>query len=158
MGIDDILLPGSVIEKLYHNEVVNLNFVPPSEKKIPYMGKNLRNILIMYDAPKGLNKEESEFLDKLLAACKIKSEDIALVNLNEQEDEISDILSRLKIRHAVFFGIAQRAIGLDTEDIDETVITNGQLQFIKTLPLNRLNTDIQKKKALWTSLQLLFNI
>ncbi len=161
MGIDDITLSPELCERLYENVIVNTAQKPAQKPEKPvslsFEGKNQKKILVAYDVAK-LKKEERDMLVKLLAACQLSTDDIALVNIHITELSIAKIVEELKIANAILFGIPSLSIDLPLDDKENIVIDYNRCAFIRTGPISVLNNSVEKKKALWMALKTMFRI
>lgn len=158
-GIDGITLTSELCRRLYPGGIINLDFsLPKATPNVVYQGKNNRNILIATDVSPALKKEDRAFLEKLLKACELTADDIALVNIGEQEVPVSGIINQLNIKKAVFFGIPSLSIDLPVGDKEDTAVIYDDKYFIRTAPLSSLQYDVAKKKALWHALKNMFGV
>lgn len=155
MGIDDIILNREMCDRLYENVLVNTRVSPVH---IPFEGKNQQKILVAFDTNGKLKKDDKDLLHNLMKACHLTMDDIALVNISEQEESVSDIIQRLHIRKAIFFGLPALSINLPLGNEEEIVIVHENCSFISTAPLGTLQNNVEKKKALWTALKLMFRL
>ncbi len=158
-GIDSISLTSELCRRLYPNGVTNLDFSAPKTKPdIIYRGKNNQNVLVAIDVYPALKKDEQEFLEKLLMACELTMDDIALVNIRDWEMPMSGIINQLTIKKCIFFGILSLSIDFPIGDKAETVIIYDDKYFIRTSPLSVLQKDPAKKKTLWHALKNMFKV
>lgn len=157
--LDNITLSQDLCSHLYENGVTNLDFSTIKKKQpLPFEGKNLQRILIAIDVPKQLKNEDRILLENLMKACQITMDDIALINMAEQECAISEIISHLEIQKAIFFGIPSLNIDLPIGNSEDSVIIYDNKTFIKTSPLSSLQNNVGKKKALWSALKNMFGV
>ncbi|MCO6496122.1 MAG: hypothetical protein J5I50_00530 [Chitinophagaceae bacterium] len=158
MSIDNIILPFNTIQKLYPTGIINLEKKITTDKKILFKGKNHKHVLVLIDIVGDLKATEEELLNNLIKACKLTIDDIALVNLREQEVSVPEMIAQLKTQKAIFFGVPHGAIKLSVKDADEQLLQAADCTIVKTLPLSNLNNDIERKKALWSALKQQFNL
>lgn len=158
-GIDNIQLTTDICLKLYPEGITNLKIkIAESAESFAYKGKNKKNVLIAIDTDGDLRKEDQQLLDNLLNACLLTPEDVALINMREQEISLSFMLKRLNIKKSIFFGIPSRIVDLPLPDSEESVIVYDNMFFVKTSPLSSLYDNVKKKRALWKALKDMFNI
>lgn len=155
MGIDDITLTPELRASLYENVIVHTEISPVH---IPYEGQNLKKILVAFDKNGKLTKEDRALLEKLLTACQLTFDDIALVNIHSTEFTIAKIVDHLHIKKAVMFGVPMLSFALPLEDSEEKVITSDHCAFLRTAPLGVLDKNVEKKKALWMALKVMFQL
>lgn len=157
--LDNITLSAAFCNRLYKNGIVNLN---TKERKtvspIPFKGNNAKNVLILIDIGGELKKEDQTLLENLLTACNLSMDDVALVNMSEQEATLSDIIKRLSVRQGVLFGVPALSMDISFTGSEETLLYYENKTFIKTLPLTALQNHVPKKKALWAALQKMFDL
>lgn len=158
IGIDNITLTPALCSQLYKRGLVNPDHKTAPKKDISFTGGNQKHILIGIDVPKELSKSDRELLNNLMLACNITMEDIALVNIKDQEDPLSAILTRLKTQKAIFFGVPALAMDISLGDKEETVLFCMNCTMVKTAPLSALHNNVQKKKALWGALKNMFEL
>lgn len=159
MGLDDIQLDVQICSKLFPGGLV-YDTIPkaPESKKISFDGKNLNSVLVLIDENHKLKTEDADLLNNLLKACQLTQDDIALVNLGDQEAVISEILNFLKSEKAIFFGIPFSTIDLNISDEEDKILEAGNCKLIRTLPLGSLQKNTDRKKALWKALKELFEL
>src|SRR5436309_179319 len=81
------------------------NPIPVTDKNPSYhfLGENNRSICVLANYPQGdfLPEDQLEFLKKMLAACKLSLNDIALLNIARQAINITDV--RLQLHPEILF-------------------------------------------------------
>lgn len=159
MGLDDIHLSIPLCKSLFPNGLVyeKVN-TENSEEKIHFKGKNLKSCLVLIDVRGNLKEEEIELLNKLLNACNLSGDDIALVNLSEQSLPVSKIFLVLQIQKAILFGISNSGINLAIPNEEDKVIQSGECLLVRTIPISGLMHNASRKKSLWNALKELFKL
>lgn len=158
-GLDDIVLDSQLCDRLYKTGIINLEF-KESERlpEIPFTGKNGKQVLVALDTRHPLSGVEEDQLQRLLGACHLTSDDIARINVQEQEAAMEQILRQLKIKKALFFGVPAGSIGLPIGNTEDKVIIYDNKYFIRTAPVKALMHDEKRKRALWSALKDMFDL
>lgn len=158
-GIDSIELTSELCRRLYSNGIINLDFSARKTKpELIYKGKNNQHILVAIDVSTGLKKDDQSFLEKLLKACELTMDDVALVNMKDLEVQLSEVIRQLQIKKCILFGIPLLSIDLPIGSAEETAIIFDDKYFIRTASLPSLQHDAAKKKALWHALKNMFGV
>ena len=168
MSINDIVLTSEMLESLYTNQLVlpSAAIASPVAKPVTYavLGKNLRRICLMADCPGTafLPDHHLVFITKLLGACQLSPDDIALVNLATAPVIFDTLNAQLHPQKLLLFGVPSRALGLTA-----TLSPFEQLELsgcaVYAFPsLDEINQDGPVaqgfKKQLWTLLKTMFRI
>ena len=136
---------------------------PPPIKKT-FFGDNKRNIAILIKDSSAvhINDEWLLTLSKLLSACKLTLEDVAIVNYASQSETFSSLKETLQPKVALMFDVATQDIQLPFTIPHYQVQRHADCIFM-TAPANTLSTETQEpvrseKKKLWEKLKLMFNV
>ncbi len=131
----------------------------PAPLKI--LGKNAKNILILVknaNCPY-LPDQELNFLTSVLSACKLSLADIALVNaLSIDATQISEAVHQLGARHILAFEMEPLELGLPFHFPEFQVQEFDKRSYLHAPSLAQLESDLNLKKELWTSLKKMFNL
>ncbi len=168
MSLDNIQLPTVVIQDLYKKSLV-LSNAPIVENAtlstvtapLSILGNNAQRILILVADNKTLYlpDEELVFLTGILSACKLTLRDVAIINVNRNNDVSHISLTKeLKSEKVLLFGVEPSTISLPLQ-LSTYVIQpyNNQL-YIASPSLVILKNDKIEKTKLWHSLKQLFSI
>lgn len=158
-GLDDITLTPALAHNLYPNGITNPDAT--GRKQVPpvtFKGENKQHVLVAVDVTGDLKTQDQVLLDNLLKACHLAMDDIALVNIRDQEATVPDIITQLKPVKCIFFGVPSLSINLPLGEAEESVIIYDDKLFIKTSPLSALQNQVSKKKALWSALKNMFDL
>ncbi len=126
-----------------------------------HLGNNRCSILVLvnYAGKAYLPDEELEFLTKMLLACKLSLDDVAIVNTNHYRDMISsDYLRYFKPLTVFLFGIEPSGFGLPVSFPMYQVQSVAGVTFLYTPPLEDRLKDELFKSRLWISLKRIFNL
>lgn len=163
MSLDNIQLPDQTCAILYSRNLIedqaSRNIEISQENiKINYLGENKKHVLFLVNDPscKFLPDEEMDLLTKLVSACRLSMNDIALVNFNSDRYNYQRFNSEFQPNKILLFGIQNSDLGLPF-DIPHFQVQNFQQQLYLTAPsLKEFLNNTALKKELWISLQKLF--
>lgn len=124
-----------------------------------YLGRNQKGILILVND--ALNKVSSpqgtELLRKLVKAIKLTNNDFALVNYAGYQGAAFNVLRTFfKCELILSFGVEAAHLGLEPQPLHQ-LCHFDQVRIVFTRNLHDLDADIDSKKVLWTTLQMLNN-
>lgn len=142
-------------------EPVPENSIPPIAQTSPpftVWKRNRNRVVIIYNNQQTvyLNPDEETLLIKILAAVKLRLEDVDLVNINNHRESLAEILKDKLVNQLISFGIELRELDIR---IPLTAYQVTRVEGIDILLADsffelQLNTD--KKKMLWHALQGMF--
>ena len=119
MSLDNIHLPGFVIQDLFQKTLVDLTTeelkVVNEHKELNYFGGNKQQIVLLVNCADSvyINDQSLTFLSGILNACKLTLEDVAIVNLySYPELNHKTITHALNPKIILMFGIASKTIEL----------------------------------------------
>lgn len=128
------------------------------EMGIKFKGKNKKNIvwLIEIDDHLFLNDADFQFLTKVIEACRLNLDDIALINMNDAANQFKLIINQLNPVLLLASGISANKISFKTQlyTIEQT---NGFTLFI-TNSIEDMRKDAVKKSKLWVGLKQILSI
>lgn len=149
MEINPIALQFIYDETLFHfNEEIQI-----SSKNKDFLGENKSHVSIF--SHKKLDKDEIELLKKILLALKLSFEDIALIESKANSEEYYKILSIVRPKKIILFGLTPFEIGLKEVTLNKYEILEDfkNMDILQGDPFSNYHNDPSKKKALWLSLQ-----
>jgi hypothetical protein len=163
MSLDNIQLSYQTCALIFNHNLVQdpaFNSEENSSEKIEIenLGNNRSHALFIINNPnyKFLPDEEMEFLAKLLTACKISMEDIALVHFNYNNYNYRQYNDQFQPQKILIFGMNSAELDLPF-DIPHFQVQQFQQQFYLTAPsLSELLNNTTLKRELWSSHQKLF--
>jgi hypothetical protein len=177
MGINHLRLSPELIAALYPESLVegnepapvkeNVRISKPVADKTPayhFLGENNRSICFLTNYPEGdfLPEDQLEFLKKILAACKLNLNDIALLNIAHSAFDLADLRVQLHPRIIFLWGIQPESVGLKSGLPDFNI---SMLDGISVIPV--LRPDLMSgnqpegtefKQRLWICLKKLFTL
>ena len=177
MGINHIRLSSELIAALYPESLVEEN-VPlpvkenvrnskPVAEKIPayhFLGENNRSICFLANYPEGdfLPDDQLEFLKKMLTACKLSFNDIALLNIAHAAFDLADLRLQLHPRIIFLWGIQPESAGLKSSLPDFSVTMIDGISIIPVLSPDLMSGNrpegTEFKQRLWICLKKLFTL
>jgi hypothetical protein len=154
---EKIILTDEQIRDLYKENllIINSEFTPNDgdnlNLKVEYKGGFQKMILWIHKEQDHafLKNEDFEMLTKILEACKMTWEDIALVNTENSTLDYDMILHELQ---PVFL------IDSSGNQNDYNMIEKGQLKILCTHPLSQIRNDKTLKIRLWQALKVFFDL
>jgi DNA polymerase III psi subunit len=159
MSLNDISLPPMLIAQLYQNTLIEGSAMPvPQKKKVSYLGKAEKNILILvnHKSVPFLPAKELEFLSMVLAACGLDLSHVAIVNWQHAEEKDASVLHQLSPKEILFLDVAPDVVGLPSAVNEYAVQKAGAIQFVVAPSLTQIEKTKQAKSQLWIALKQLF--
>ena len=116
-------------------------------------------VVIVFDSnTDSLPHQEKEQLIKILAALKLKEEDVVLIAQRLYNTSIAQLKKQLKATHLLVFSNNPNAVGKNFKlPLFEIVELDG-VQIIRSAPLMKIMHDNQLKAVLWNKLKLMFSL
>ena len=125
------------------------------------LGNNRKHILAVVEHPGSafLPDEDLQFLTRMLTACKLSLDDVAIVNRQHQpEAQALDYDRQFAARVIFLFGIAPLDFGLPVSFPLYQVQQVAQTTYLATQPLDQRDQDPQMKARLWAALKRIFQL
>jgi hypothetical protein len=149
------LFPGSLIETQEHSA--------PSHKKNTwnYTGNNQKNILLLLNYPgeTELSKKQHAFLEKMMNACSISYDDLALMNLNQNPGaNYKNLHEYFKSKIVLLFNIEPSSFGLPISFPQFQVQSFATSTFLFIPAIEELEKDNILESKLWVCLRRIFGI
>jgi hypothetical protein len=158
MGINHIRLSAELIAVLYPETLV------AEESVYPYLGKNLNSIcfLVSYPDDEFIPEDQFAFLQKILIACKLNLDDIALINTNRMTVELQVLKNIFQPRIIFLWGAVPDLSGFNQHFPDMTISTWENIRILPVMQAVLMSRDnpagLELKRKLWISLKKLFNL
>lgn len=169
MGLDSFQLNQNILEGLYKNSLVILN--NPEEISIvktdtppAFLGNNKKQISIIVYNPDvtWMTDEEFNFLTKILSACKLGIDDVAVMNLAHQKTDHKLMKEKLHNQKVILFGVAPSQINMPISFPEFKIQLFDSVHYLYASRITDLckDSDVAKllKTKLWASLKQLFNV
>jgi protein tyrosine phosphatase len=176
MSLDKIQLPDFLIPLLFKDSLVITNELQTAkvasrsiEKAVAtpaklFWGDNKKNITIIVNDGEAVYLRESwlQFLTNILAACKLKIGDVAIVNQSKSKKSFADLQSTTAPKYLITFDVSCKDISLPFTIPHYQVQGHSNCCILLCPPLSAMlgNTETVKieKTKLWVSLKKMFNI
>ena len=166
MSLSNISLPNQVLQQMYQNVLVGSDkqdVASHSSRSNPikFLGNNKRHVAILVNREqvRFLPDDELNFLIGILAACKLSMDDVAIINIFQQEKitykTIKDSLQSEKI---FLFGIPTQSIELPLDFPYYQIQSYNQQVYLTAPELVTLKDNVAEKKRLWLCLKQIFPI
>jgi len=169
MGLNEIKLPALVASGLYKNSLVTMNEANETkeaalEQSYKFLGKNKKNIVLIAHSNDAVFVTEAHlaWLIKLLDACKMNLEDVAILNNATEQIIITELKKQLNPKTLILFGVEPPAIRLPIHFPMFKLQEYGGCVYIYAPALEELNQDTNEgkilKSKLWVCLKKLFEL
>ena len=183
MSLDHLKLTPYLVKELYENSLTDMDSKPrkipavpkPAAKpaavnkdeaedtadRIASLGNNRKNILVAVHESSHpfLADDELNFLIAILGACNISMEDIALVNCCNNAATVYEKLNgQFSPAIILFLGTEPQDLGFPVQIPQFRVQNYNAQQYLCAPSLQKLSSDKEAKKQLWTALKQLFSI
>lgn len=166
MSLDNFQISVGLTTELYKDSLVALdtpqiksNSLKP--KNLNFLGKNAKQILIVVNDKESihLNDTDTSLLTGILNACKLNFNDVALVNLAQQNELIFSVLEdNFKPAVMIAFGVNLKSIAIDNEYDYYVVNKIKTMTFLSASSLSQIGKNVEEKKQLWNCLKSIFSI
>jgi hypothetical protein len=156
MGIDQIRLSAELIKTLYPETLVGGNAF--------FLGKNLKRIIFLVYCPEFdfLPEGQIVFLNKLLSACKLSLDDIAVINTAHIPITLDDLRQQLQPTTIFLWGVRPGLLSLSTDLPDFAISTIDGISVIQVptpdILIGNDSAGQDLKQRLWTCLKKLFSL
>jgi hypothetical protein len=169
MSLNKIQLPAIVVSGLYKNTLVTMDDgckekEPLVDQRYRFLGRNKKNVtLVTYsDDAVFLSELHLTFITKLLDACKINLEDVAIVNKAQEEINITALKKQLIPKKLILFGVEPTSVKLPIHfPLFKQQEFDGCI-YLYVPPLEDLTIETNESKLLksklWVCLQNLFEL
>ena len=172
MNLNSIKFETTDIALLYKNSLVEIdekteqatstgNILQQVNKKWNYMGGNKKQSLVVvnYDNSEFLPDKQLSFLLKLLAACNLNLDDVAIMNFkNAEASQFNDIINDLCPTAVLLFGLKPVEFGMPMNFPDFQVQAHKNVVFVSSPSLEKIEPDKGLKGKLWTCLKKIYNL
>jgi len=178
MGLNNIILPASVVTDLYQKSLIEFSElklpndesgikdkkpIQPDEKinDWKWLGENKKYVLILLNNQNSVHLPDDElnFLSGILQACKLSLADVAILNIrNHPQVSYKELTSFFKSKIVLLFAIEPSALGLPMNFPHYQIQPFAGTTFLYSPSLSELEKDKLLKSKLWVCLKRLFNI
>jgi hypothetical protein len=166
MSLDNIQLPGTIIQHLYGKCLYSLEpdksaLSDIQNTGISFLGSNQKHITILVNTEKAiyLPDEELNFLLGILTACNLSMADIALVNLAKNPGLTYTLITeQLHAAKIFLFGLPADTIALPLQFPHYQVQAFNNQVYLSSVSLNELQANKAEKLQLWACLKKIFSI
>ena len=176
-------LPDIVIVNLFKDKLVLVNENQPDSRKdistgevtqnnesdivlpeIWWLGKNKKNIVVLLNDQdnKFISEANLSFLLNIINACKLTTDDIAIVNMANTLVDYTQLKSTLSPTVVLSFKVQPKTIGLNVEAQNYQTFLHDNCTWLCAASLDELNGNTSEKKLekvkLWNALKKIFNL
>lgn len=130
----------------------------PAPRPLPYSGKNLKKVLVLFENKMSDNLDEGEktFLGKVLQAVQLNFDDVALLNVSLVEESSFDQLSNFDASIQISLGVKNNLLTFNASLPFYEIIHKNKARYLLTDNLKEIQGEKEKKVLLWNNLQKLF--
>lgn len=177
MSLNSINFTTEDLAVLFKNSLVEIDDKkqerPPTENKsgaididaIPdgwkWLGKNKKNTLVFvrYQEAIHLPEKQLAFLTKLLSACKLGPDDVAILNLhNYPTEQLKEVFNFFKPKTVLLFEVTPAEIGMPMNFPEFQVQAYRDALYVSSPSLETIEPDKDLKGKLWASLKKIYNL
>jgi hypothetical protein len=173
MSLDNIILPAAVVAGLYRKNLYMIQeaggaatpvtgAVKPAESPAAptFLGGNKKNVLVAVNDPDAVHIETGrlEVITKILSACKLTLEDVAIYNTAGRQTGWATLRQQLQPRFCLLFDIAPDVIGLPVVFPHYHQHQHDGCMFLLSNSIDEINRDNLLKSKLWLCLKSIFKV
>lgn len=169
MSLQNVRLPNSLITEMYRSTVVtdlsssSANPAKGSAELIPYLGKNAKGIAVVVAGVKKFVETASEiqFLLKVLKACNLTLDDIALVDQKHASGSLHELNLHPKPSKILLFSADLEGVSISEDLYFQIKIEQGIQRICAPLLSSLIPEDagaVKLKKKLWQVLKTFFDV
>ena len=162
MSLDNIILPPLVLQQLFTHTLIEAKNNPTvdsksTEKPFLTLGNNQKKVLILVESEETLYLPDNQlnFLLGILAACNLTMEDVAILNIKNYCQRITD---ELKSEKVFLFGLQPDQIELPVNFPTYQIQKFNNQVYLAAPALSNFHDNKAEKTRLWICLQQIFNI
>lgn len=166
MSLDNFQIPPTLLPELYKDSLIVLDDKQSkpemlNEKKVYFLGDNLKKILILVNNLEilYLNDEDLRFLTGILTACKLTFSDVVVFNTASNLDyNYQKSVDHFKPKLILILGTINQKFNLPEFSDKYQPMVNQNIQLVFGSSLTEISKDVNEKKALWNCLKQIFEI
>ncbi len=153
-----------LFDELYLIEEPELSTAKEREKKekensLIFKGGNQKKIAFIINEKQGLSEMDKEMVGNLIQAIKISIEDIALLNLAENEVlPFAEIISELQCEKIIFLGCESYVAAEGMNKALYSLLYSGNTAYVNAHAISAYHSDKELKVKLWNVLKVMFNV
>jgi hypothetical protein len=159
MSLNNIRLTPQLIADLYGNVLIETVKKESAAETIATLGGNEKQILIVVanETETILPHSELQFLTSILNACKLKLNDVAIINWKGvAAKDYKELLYRFESRFVLLFELTPLQFGLPMDFPPFQVQAFDSRQYLFAPALARIEKEKSLKMDLWNALKKLF--
>jgi DNA polymerase III psi subunit len=133
-----------------------VDIIVPQSIEFKYLGKNLRNILILVNDEQNDVSDENgrELLRKIVKSINLSANDFALLNYAKYKGVgFKQLQSHFSSTLIFSFGVTPADLSMSKAHPEHVIVMEGPVKMIFSAELRILDKNPAGKKALWGSLQ-----
>jgi hypothetical protein len=154
MSLDNFQIPPTLLPELYKDSLIVLddkqsNPKKLNEKKVYFLGDNLKNILILVNNLEilHLNDDDLRFLTGILTACKLTFSDVTIFNTASNLDyNYQKTVDYFNPKLILILGTIHQKFNLPDYSEKYQPIENQNIQLVFGSSLTEISKDVNEKK------------
>jgi hypothetical protein len=162
MSLKNLQLNPLSVAHLFSSGIISLHKtdVKATENTVAFLGKNLSHITIVVNDLNNfyISEEDLNVLSKMLIACKLTLEHIALINIGKVPTNWAAIKTSLNPQKLILFGVTPTQIELPIIFPEYHLQSYNDTTFLLSDSIENISADKLLKSKLWISLQNLFAV
>lgn len=165
MSLDNIQLPGFIIQDLFEKSLVDLSTtgdkIKATSNEISFFGGNRQHITLLVNNPDVVFITDSQltFLSGILTACKLTFEDVALINIAALPSlSYKTISENFTPATIIMFGISPDRLQLPFVIPEFQKQAYNNQAYLSVPDLKDLENNKDLKRKLWIVLQQIFSL
>ncbi|MBD0331068.1 MAG: hypothetical protein ICV66_00275 [Chitinophagaceae bacterium] len=161
MDLNSVQLTSQLLSELYPNVLVEINTTPmPESSGIKYVGKNLRKILVVTASEDAgvIKEKELTFLKNILLACKLTTDDVAVVNWQNTIKNYQELVKYFESKTVLLFNVDPLTFGLPINFPLFQIQQFSKCTYLFAPELRLLQENIALKRQLWAALKKIFPV
>jgi hypothetical protein len=151
------ILPNFLIESLYRNSLI---MEPTKHQDNLDVNNNIEKkgiLVVVFSSEITLNEKQDAFLQSILKACKIESNNVNIIcTSNPQFGNYKQLITIFGAEKCLLFGLEPSAINLPMNFPSFQIQQYQNQQYLWSPSLEEIEMDKAQKLTLWNSLQKLF--
>lgn len=130
-----------------------------NENPLLFEGGLAKRLLFVYHSPTGMSPEDRKMIQNLIEqAIKYKLDEVALLNLFDNQTPPISRLMELEPKHIIFWGCESYIAANQLNESFYEVHQTGGVQFISAHAISLFHADKDLKLKLWNAIRLLLGI
>jgi hypothetical protein len=165
MSLDNIQLPPLVLQQLFKDSLVALNTVQPKASikaaNYNYLGSFNKSILLLVEEKEAIHLQDEAlaFVIKILTACNLTMQDVAILNISKNSQEnYQQINTLLQPIIVLLLGVSPTQIDMPLSFPQFQIQSYNNQTYLFAPSVNTMMPDNELKKVFWNCLKQIFAV